>query len=105
VTFSSPKIPHRLAKGCAFLLVALVLLLAVLATNPSAHEWFHHDAGHADHECAVTLFAHGITPALVGAALVLVAWRLIGSTVAPQREFHLPPLPRRLPPGRAPPVG
>src|ERR1035441_8000535 len=30
-----------------------------MAASPSLHEWFHADAGRAEHQCAVTLFAHG----------------------------------------------
>ena len=96
--------PTLFGRGCAVLLVALVLLLCVLAACPAAHEWFHHDAGHEDHECAVTLFAHGVTTALAVVAVAVVAWRLIGRVDAPKREFQLPASTRLLPPGRAPPV-
>lgn len=100
-----PTHPNRLVKGCAVLLAALVVLLAVLAVCPAAHEWFHHDADHEDHECVVTLFAHGVTASLAAVALVLVSWRLIGLTVPLAREFSLPAQPCRLPPAQAPPVG
>ena len=97
--------PGAFTKACALLLAVTVILLAVLAVCPAAHEWFHHDADHSDHECAVTLFAHGVTTAITGVALALISWRLIGNAIASAKEFQLPPLPSRFPPGRAPPVG
>ena len=100
-----PTKPNRLVKGCAVLLAALVLLLVVLEVCPAAHEWFHHDADHEDHDCVVTLFAHGIVTALTAVALVLVSWRLIGCTVPLVREFLLPHQPCWLPQSQAPPVG
>lgn len=50
--------------------VALVLFFAVLAvvamaSSPHLHEEAHEDADHADHECAVTLFASGSVADLV----------------------------------------
>jgi len=49
--------PVRMPLGV--LSILLVLLLNLLAASPSLHEWFHADAGKAEHHCAVTLFAHG----------------------------------------------
>jgi len=43
----------------ALILVATVLLLDAMAASPALHEWIHADAGAPDHQCAVTLFAHG----------------------------------------------
>ena len=86
------------------LAAALVLLLAVLAACPQAHEWLHKDADHADHECAVTLFLHGVAPTVVGIAVAVIAWALVGvvpcSTV--ETDFAAPE--HLLLPGRAPPV-
>jgi len=65
--------PALIAAGCA----TLVLLLAILAANPDAHHWLHADSDHEDHSCAVVLFAHGLTSALAGITLTLVAWRLL----------------------------
>jgi hypothetical protein len=44
----------------ALLMASLVLLLAVLAVSPEAHEWLHGEGLGQDHECVVTLFAQGI---------------------------------------------
>ena len=43
----------------AALLVGVVLLLDAMAACPALHEMIHHDAGKEDHDCAVTMFAHG----------------------------------------------
>jgi hypothetical protein len=40
----------------AALLAMLVLVIAASIWNP-LHEWLHHDAGEADHDCAITLYA------------------------------------------------
>jgi hypothetical protein len=46
----------KIVSLAAFLLIGLVSYLTV---NPAAHEFFHSDADHADHECVVTAFAAG----------------------------------------------
>jgi hypothetical protein len=52
---------HRgFAALTASLLVAVVLMLDALAACPELHERLHPDAGEHGHECAVTLFAHGL---------------------------------------------
>jgi hypothetical protein len=91
---------HRLlAAGAA----ALVLLLAILAVNPSLHARLHADAGQADHECVITLFQQGVIPET--AALVLVVAPLIPVVFAAARpSLCLAPARCRLPPGRAPPA-
>ena len=83
--------------------VGLVLLLNLLAASPSLHEWFHADAGHEDHQCAVTLFAHGqVDSATVEVAavapvvLVETVRQIVFSVFTPAIE--------NLPAGRAPPV-
>jgi hypothetical protein len=43
----------------AALLVGIILLLNAMAACPALHEMIHKDAGKADHDCAVTMFAHG----------------------------------------------
>jgi len=87
----------------AALLTGLVLLLNILAASPSLHEWLHADAGKAEHQCAVTLFAHSQVDSssvdmFVPAPLAVVA-------LLPSVEisvFH--PAIEYLPAGRAPPV-
>ena len=80
-------------------------MLAILAASPAAHHWLHADADHEDHECAITLYAQGITSAVVGFALAIVTWCLLGLARSVRVELFLS-VPRYLHlPGRAPPVG
>lgn len=65
---------RRVLAGAA---VAVVFALTVFAASPALHAWLHHDATPQADDCAVVLFASGVTLA-VGAAVVLaprVAWR------------------------------
>ena len=97
--------PTRLSRACALALIWLVLLLAVMAASPAAHHWLHADAGHEDHECAITLYAQGITTTAAILALAVVTWRLLGLSLDVRDELFLA-IPRYLHvPGRAPPLG
>jgi hypothetical protein len=95
-----PLFGRLLAGGCA----ALVVLLAVLAASPALHQWLHHDAGAADHDCAVTLFQHGAGAAAAAIAVAATVWTVVAlAIIAPLG----PDLDRRrywLPPGNAPPA-
>src|ERR1700704_6489090 len=46
-------------KTMSLVAVLLIGLVSYLASSPEAHEFFHPDADHADHDCAVTAFAAG----------------------------------------------
>jgi hypothetical protein len=60
--------------------VALVLLLTVSSVSPRVHEQLHGAAGHvAGDQCAVVLFASGVT--LVTALVVLLAAKLEWRTI------------------------
>lgn len=97
------RLPTRLSRGCSWLLAATVLMVAVFAASPNVHQWLHADADHTDHECAITLYAQGVTPAAAGVVLLVVAWRLLGISRKLEAELFLP-APRYLHlPGRAPP--
>ena len=66
-----------LRRGVALALLLAVMVVVAMAAAPRLHEAAHHDADHADHECAVTLFAsgamHDAVPVLaVAPELVLV---------------------------------
>jgi hypothetical protein len=89
-----------IATGCA----ALVLLLAILAADPSAHRWLHADSDHEDHSCAVVLFAHGLTSALAEIILTLVAWRLLSVLGRAGEVLHLATPSYFLQPACGPPV-
>src|SRR5882757_7260583 len=83
--------------------ILLVLLLNLLAASPSLHEYFHADAGKADHQCAVTMFAHGQMDALVVDVAVIISAAPI--EFSPQFSVSIPnALVATLPPGRGPPV-
>jgi hypothetical protein len=95
-----PRLTWRLA---ALAGVLAVCLLGVLGASPELHENVHADAAAAHHECAVTLFQHGVeNPA--GATLLAVrpadgvAEALaVAACVAPA------PVDRRLAPSCGPP--
>lgn len=85
--------------------VALVLGLSLLGASPELHELIHHDAGAPDHECAITLFAHGqvhsaetaipIVQFFAPAPQVLQSWResVVASTDIPLLPGRGPPAP------------
>jgi len=85
-------------------IVAAVLMLAVLAASPELHQLIHADAGHADHECAVTLFQHGVETASASLAAVAVMPILIGRAIAVPEALYLRASRHLLRLGRAPPV-
>ena len=92
--------------------VALVLLLAVLAASPAAHEWVHGHAESAAHTpdtdddgCVVNLFAHGVLSATVFAALLFFSFCLVTGTARPREVVRLPAPRHRLPPLCGPPQG
>jgi hypothetical protein len=87
----------------ASLLAGVILLLNAMAASPSLHEWFHADAAQPEHQCAVTLFAHGkVDSANVD---VPVSAPVTFIEMAPSVEFSVfSPAIENLPAGRAPPV-
>ena len=83
--------------------ISLVLLLNLLAAAPTLHEWFHTDAAQDDHQCAVTMFAHGQVDSAAMDVSVFVP--VISAVAAPQIEFSVfHPAIENLPAGRGPPV-
>lgn len=95
-----PEGPRRLlAVGAA----VLVLTLSVLTASPQLHRWLHPDSDQSDHECAVTLFHHGVTQAVVGVALAVVPLLLVARAALVPAGPDLVEPHYRLSPGRAPP--
>jgi len=87
----------------ALLLIGLVLLLNAMASAPALHELIHHDASQADHQCAVTLFAHGKVDSAGPAVPVIVP--TVTSATAPHVVLSIYSATiENLPPGRAPPA-
>jgi hypothetical protein len=87
----------------AGLLMLSWLFVATLSVSPSLHQYFHHDAGSAEHSCAATLFAHGkITTADVPPVLAIFALLfLFCIPLLTSAKFSSPDF--RLGFGRAPP--
>jgi len=87
----------------ASLLVGIVLLLNAMTASPSLHEWFHSDAGQPEHQCAVTMFAHGkVDCASVDVPLPLSVIFIAEAPASAISVFS--PAIEHLPAGRAPPV-
>jgi hypothetical protein len=87
----------------AVMLAGLILLLGAMAASPALHELIHHDAGQAEHQCAVTLFTHGsVDSATVDIPMTLpLTWIEKAASV----EFSVfRPAIENLPAGRAPPA-
>jgi hypothetical protein len=86
----------------AALLIGLVLFMAALASSETLHKLIHHDADEADHECAVTLFAHGHVES--AACDIPVVTPTVWVETTPHLEFFaFSTAIENLPPGRAPP--
>ncbi len=87
----------------ASLLIGLVLLLDAMAASPALHEMIHKDARSADHDCAVTMFAHG----KVDSATVEIATATPTVSIETTPVFvfsSFAPAIENLPAGRAPPA-
>ena len=87
----------------AALLVGVVLLLDAMAACPALHEMIHHDAGKEDHECAVTMFAHGKVSS-VTCEIVIPPPTVLVETTRQFVFFVYSPAIENLPQGRAPPA-
>ena len=87
----------------AALLVGVILLLDAMAACPALHKMIHKDAGKEDHDCAVTMFAHGKVESATVDVPIAIATVLIEAT--PQIYFSVfSPAIENLPQGRAPPA-
>ena len=80
----------------------MVLLLNALAASPGLHQILHPDANHADHQCAVTMFAHGqVDASSVDFILPVPVLAEVSQPSAPVEIFTS--FLEQLPAGRAPP--
>ena len=86
----------------ALLGLGLVLMLNAMAACPALHELIHHDADKPDHECAVTLFAHGQVDSTVCDVVLLPPTGAVESTRYQPVTVFCPAI-AGLPRGRAPP--
>jgi hypothetical protein len=85
-------------------LAVIVLFLGAMTASPVAHGDLHHDSGHPEHQCAITMFAQGVEAAQCA---VEIAWNAAlvdtGALIAP--EFPAISEPAHLrPPASGPPV-
>jgi hypothetical protein len=87
----------------ASLLAGLVLLLAAMAACPELHELIHKDAGSAEHQCGVTLFAHGQVDSASVEVAAVTPVVLIETTTQVSFSIFAPAI-ENLPAGRAPPA-
>jgi hypothetical protein len=87
----------------ASLLMGLILFTAALASSEALHKLVHHDADEADHQCAVTLFAHGHVDSAACDVPVVVPTTFVETTPIVPTCFFSPAI-ENLPPGRAPPA-
>ncbi len=97
------RLPTRLQRWLAAGGVALILAVGVLAASPQLHQWLHPDAAQADHECAVTLFHHGLAKVVTAVALPPVPMQWVARQDVPPTALDLVAPHFRLIPGRAPP--
>ncbi len=85
------------------LCLGVFLALYAMAAVPALHALAHHDARDANHECAVTLFAHGqVHSADAAAELRLPAPLILSSDPAPAPLIVSADI--RLLPSRGPPA-
>lgn len=94
---------RRNQAAIALVLAGIVLLLNAMAASPSLHELFHPDAGQAQHQCAVTMFAHGQVDS-ASVDVPVAAPVPLTQTVSPVEFSVYSPAIENLPAGRAPPV-
>ena len=87
----------------ASLLAGLVLLLNAMAASPSLHEWFHADAAQPEHQCAVTMFAHGKVDSASDDVQIVATLTLVETVPSVVIPVFSPAI-ENLPAGRAPPV-
>ena len=100
----SRLLPAPAFRWTAVFCALAVWVLGLLAISPQLHAALHHEADHADHDCAVTLFSHGVDEGTgvltnVGAPQETVAELRSVAPALPASDAHL-----GLPPACGPPV-
>lgn len=97
------RLPYLWRRTVAAALAGLVFGVALLSTAPNIHDRLHPDAHEADHRCAITLFAEGLT--IPAAALVMAAVVWLIADLAARSNAKPNAIPAfRLPPVRGPPT-
>jgi hypothetical protein len=101
---SNHKFRESAGKALALLMVATVLSLSLISSSPALHRLLHGDADAAEHQCAVTLFAHGQVESAAIPAAVICLIVLFGGVVLLSDTFLLPAADYRFSASRAPPA-
>jgi hypothetical protein len=91
-------------RSSALLFAGLVIFLSLVGSSPSLHKLIHADAGAPDHNCAITLFAHGHVAAADTTPIVAGLIVLFGGVLLLAENFVLSPASYRYSASRAPPV-
>jgi len=105
-TTVNPQILSRPAYRWATVFsAAAVWVLGLLAVSPQLHATLHSDAGHIEHSCAVTLFAHGVEIATGGTCAVCAPVLFPAGQCSVQPALPVAEADYRLPPGCGPPLG
>lgn len=110
----SHRSEHPLFRATALVAALCVLALVIFAASPDLHARLHGSSGgaadhavpvgSADHECAVTLFADGVTALLVFCLLMLVRPLAAGVVLRATNEIAVARPRYWLVPSHAPPV-
>jgi hypothetical protein len=93
---------RKAKKAHAALWLGVFLLLQAMVVFPGLHSLIHADASDPDHECAVTLFAHGQVHG-ADAAIPVLRPEPAAVFTQSQREAVFVSTDVRLRPGRGPP--
>jgi hypothetical protein len=86
----------------SLLCVVALLFLGLSAASVSLHHLLHNDAGNPNHQCAVTLLAHGKIHLAVGMTAPVRASEYVAESVVPPVSVVVA-VDYQLLPGRAPP--
>ena len=85
-------------------IILLVLFCGLLSSSPALHQFFHPDANNEQHQCAITIFAHGHVDLTDGSPVLAApilrefqAAALFESAILSSSDYLLLP-------GRAPPL-
>lgn len=93
---------NKAKRGCALLWLGVFLFLQAMLLFPAVHQLVHPDSGDADHQCAVTLFAHGQVDCS-DTAVPVIRSEPVAVFIQSWREAGFVSLDLRLIPGRDPP--
>jgi hypothetical protein len=95
-------LPRNAKKAHAALWLGVFLMLQAMVVFPGVHALFHSDASDPDHNCAVTLFAHGQAHG-ADAAVPIVRPEPVALFIQSRPEAGFVSTDVRLLPGRGPP--